>query len=471
MADLSGKFRYLARNSIALFIGNFASKLLVFFLLPLYTAVLTTEEYAIADLISTTSKLLFIVMTLSVSDAMLRFAMDAKYDKSQILLAGLSVWGLGIPLAIGIGICLYCIPSLASFADFAAIAVALYVFTALEHVLSCFVKGLEKIKLISIVGVISTCIVTVSNIVMLLVFRWGITGYLLSYVLAHFVACVIYFFAGKVYRYLRVQRLDTHLLKQMLAYSIPLIFTQICWQLDASAAKYIVKGFSDDATVGLLSAALKIPAIVTMVITLFTQAWNLSAIKENDAEDSKEFYDSMFEVFMAVIVLGGGALILGAEILGSVLLQGEFFIAWRYVPFHILAFVCNSVTAFVGSFYLAKKQTKNLIAAVALGTVINIVLNIILFPRVGLVGTGISATVGYLIISLLRLHKCEKEKTFSYNKLTVLLSFLLLLALSICMTYAEGLTMYAIGGALFAAVTAINLPSVFKFIKRIIKKK
>ena len=470
MADLSGKYRYLARNSIALFVGNFASKLLVFFLLPLYTAVLTTEEYAIADLISTTSKLLFVVLSLSVSDAMLRFAMDKKYDKSQILLAGLSVWGMGVPVTVGIGICLYCIPAFGDFADYAVIAVALYLFTALEHVLSCFVKGLEKIRLISVVGVISTGIVTVSNIVMLVLFRWGITGYLLSYVLAHFVACVIYFFAGKVYRYLRVQRLDMRLLKQMLAYSVPLIFTQICWQLDASAAKYIVKGFSDDATVGLLSAAMKIPAVVTMVTTLFTQAWNLSAIKENDAEDSKEFYDSMFEIYMSVIVLGGGALILGSEILGAILLRGDFFVAWRYVPFHILAFVCNSITAFVGSFFLAKKQTKTLVAAVALGAALNIVFNIVLFPRIGLVGTGISATIGYLTISLLRLRKCEKDKTFSYNKVTMLISFVLLLTLSICMTYGKGIGMYVIGSVLFAAIMAVNMPSVFKFVKRIIKR-
>lgn len=467
MSNLSSKYRYVAKNSIALFIGNFASKLLVFFLLPLYTSILTTSEYAVADLINTTIGLLHVVFSLSFSDAILRFAMDERNDKTKILTVGLSVFAVGGIVVGGIGFVVYFIPAFKTYSEYALVAVLLYVSSSLEKLFASFVKGLENIKLISIVGVISTCVVITSNLIMLVLLKWGITGYLLSYVLSHFVACVVYFFAGRVYRYLRFERVERKFFFQMLAYSAPLIFTQICWQLDASAAKYIVNFFSDDATVGMLSAALKIPAVLTLVITLFSQAWNLSAIKEDGTEGSKEFYGNMFDVYWSLIVLVSSGMIIGVELLAHILLKGDFLYAWRYIPFHILAFVCNSISSFLGSFYLAKKQTKALLRAVLLGTGINIALNIVLFPQIGLVGTGVAAIVGYLTIAWLRLNNCMKEKIFFFNKWKVFFSFFIMVLLSVCMTFGSGILMYIISCILFILILIVNLPSVFGLLKKL----
>ena len=58
------KYKYLAKNTLVFFIGSFASKILVFLLLPLYTSVLSTSEYAISDLMNTSVNLLNMVLTL-----------------------------------------------------------------------------------------------------------------------------------------------------------------------------------------------------------------------------------------------------------------------------------------------------------------------------------------------------------------------------------------------------------------------
>ena len=52
-----GNYKYLAKNIGVLALSNFATKLLSFFLVPLYTSILTTEEYgtcrmgSVADLL------------------------------------------------------------------------------------------------------------------------------------------------------------------------------------------------------------------------------------------------------------------------------------------------------------------------------------------------------------------------------------------------------------------------------------
>ena len=73
---MNSKYKKLFRNVGLLTIGNFASKLLTFLLIPIYTNVLTTTEYGVADLIFTTVSLLYPVFSLLMSEAVMRFALD-----------------------------------------------------------------------------------------------------------------------------------------------------------------------------------------------------------------------------------------------------------------------------------------------------------------------------------------------------------------------------------------------------------
>ena len=49
------RYKQLMKNMGLLTIGNFASKLLSFLLVPLYTNVLTTKEYGTFDIVVTTA--------------------------------------------------------------------------------------------------------------------------------------------------------------------------------------------------------------------------------------------------------------------------------------------------------------------------------------------------------------------------------------------------------------------------------
>ena len=80
------KYKKLLTDTGLFVVSNFASKLLIFLLLPLYTNVLSTEEYAVADLITTTINLTFPVLTLSITEATLRFAFDKNVKKMKFFL-------------------------------------------------------------------------------------------------------------------------------------------------------------------------------------------------------------------------------------------------------------------------------------------------------------------------------------------------------------------------------------------------
>ena len=70
------KYGYLAKNTLLFTVSSFSSKILSFLLVPLYTNVLSTADYGIADIVSTTSTLLTFVVSLNISESVLRFAID-----------------------------------------------------------------------------------------------------------------------------------------------------------------------------------------------------------------------------------------------------------------------------------------------------------------------------------------------------------------------------------------------------------
>ena len=88
--------RYLMKNTIIFTLGNFGSKLISFFLIPLYTNVLTTTEYGVVDLVVTVGTVAVPVLTLNISESVMRFALDKDADKQKITQIGTGVLLIGM---------------------------------------------------------------------------------------------------------------------------------------------------------------------------------------------------------------------------------------------------------------------------------------------------------------------------------------------------------------------------------------
>ena len=80
---MNSKYKYLIKNTGILAISNFSSKLLVFFLVPIYTSVLSTAEYGTYDLAMSTVLLLYPVLSVNIVDCVLRFSMVKGADHTK----------------------------------------------------------------------------------------------------------------------------------------------------------------------------------------------------------------------------------------------------------------------------------------------------------------------------------------------------------------------------------------------------
>ena len=73
------KYLYLIKNIGVLTLSNLGSKILAFLLIPLYTSVLSTEQYGVFDLAQTTVSLCIPILSINISSAALRLKIKRMY--------------------------------------------------------------------------------------------------------------------------------------------------------------------------------------------------------------------------------------------------------------------------------------------------------------------------------------------------------------------------------------------------------
>lgn len=398
---MRNKYFYLAKNVFLFALNGFLPKILSFILIPIYTGYLTTAEYGISDLLTTTVQLLVPIFTLDIQDAVMRFAMDKAYKKEDVFSSALRIIGTGsvVVACLCVAVSFLRIPGVEN--SYLLFLVIMYVTTAVQNSFSLFCRGIDQVKVIVVASVMNSVITLSANILFLVVFRWGLTGYLAANSIGHCVALVYMFFGAKLYRYIR-WKVTPGVSKAMRAFSFPLIFSVIAWWVNNASDRYILSWIAGVSVSGVYAVAYKIPNLLSVFQNIFTQAWSISAIKEFDKDDTDGFIGNMYSTMNFAMVLVCSCIMLVNVPVAKLLYSNEFFEAWRYVPPLLISVVFNAMALFIGSIFTAVKDTKTLSVSTIVGAVVNTVCNVIFINFWGAYGAAMATLVGYAVTLAMR---------------------------------------------------------------------
>lgn len=396
------KSKYLIKNIGILTISNFASKILVFLLVPLYTSVLTTEEYGIFDMVVATTQLVFPLFSLNIVDAVMRFSMDKSKNGEQVGIIGLRFALVSIIPVICFLVFEKCVGIVNEIDDYLWLILLYYVFYILHQYCVQLAKGQERVAHLGISGVISTIVLIVSNVLFLLVYKIGLKGFFYSNILSLMIPTMYLAYKVSIWKYFHFLETDRELKAQMLRYCIPLIFTTISWWVNNASDRYAVTFLIGAAANGLLSAAYKIPSILNTIQQIFVQAWQISAIKEYKGNKTKEFYGETFASINLLMCIFCCFLFIFLRTISLFLFKKEFSSAWLYVPFLLIASVLNSASGLMGPILLAKKDSSGMARSAIAGGICNIVLNIALVLVIGIQGVTIATAISSALIYIIR---------------------------------------------------------------------
>ena len=465
-----GKYSYLAKNIGLLTLSSFATKLLSFFLVPLYTNILTTTEYGTYDILYTTIGVLLPILTLNIQESVLRFSLDEKYDKEAIITVGMRYLLIGSGITV-IGLVINNIFGFSALGrEYAVFFFLTFFVQALSGIILSYIRGIDKIAELSFSSIIASVVAIGANILFLVVFQWGLVGYFLANIIGSLVQSCYLMIRAHVIRDTNLKNRYETETKGMLDYCKPMIANSVAWWINNASDRYIIIFFCGLAENGIYSVASKIPSILNIFQSIFNQAWTLSAVKDFDPEDKNGFFANTYKAYNCLMVIVCSAIIVLNKVLAKFLYAKDFYIAWRYVPWLTIAILFGALSGYLGGIFSAVKDSKIFAQSTMIGAVTNIILNLIFTPIWGPLGAAIATAICYFVVWVIRYYHSKKYINFKINIFRDIVTYMLLLVQSVVILFiSTSWILYGLEVALFVAIIFLYYNDIKLIINKILK--
>ena len=463
------QYKYLLKNIGFLTLSNFTTKLLSFFLVPLYTNILTTTDYGIYDMLNITVGIMIPIVTLNIQEGMLRFALDRNYDRGAIVTVGIRCLLMGSIITI-ISIIINGIFGINSVLKTYAIFFFFMFFSqALGGIIPFYVRGIGRIRDLSETSVIASAVTIGLNILFLVGFKWGLIGYFLANIIGSLVQCIWLAIRAHMFQDIHLLKKYPKEAKELLNYSRPLIANGIAWWANNAADRYVITFFCGIAEDGIYSAASKVPSILNIFQTIFNQTWALSVVKDYDPEDKSGFFANTYRVYNCLMTIACSAIIVGDKILAHFLYAKDFYSAWICVPWLTIAILFGAMSGYIGGFFTAIRNSKIQATSTVTGAVTNIILNFIFTPIVGILGAAIATTVCYAEVFIIRFIQLKKYIQLRINITRDIISYVLLIIQSLILLLVEQpILLYGILGGLFFIICLMYIKDIKLVLKNVL---
>ncbi len=434
--EKTGKKSYLLKNMALFTVGSFVSKLLVFFLVPFYTSVLTESEYGIADVMQSSLLLLVPLLSINAGETALRYCLEYTDDRNLILITGFKKVGFSvIPVTAGALLFSFIFPEQRVYF---LLFIILYIADSFYEYLLLYCQGCEEVQKMICGSVASTVLVIASNIVFLLKFRMGIYGYLFAQMIAFSGAALIMFFLVDGPERIRTCVKNEALRAEMTGYGRSmLVYSTASWANNAIDRYYILFMLGSVQN-GLYGVAYKIPAILLTLQRIFAMAWQMSAVKEYKGDDRESFFSEMYGYYQTVLILGCGGILLFLKLIAFIMFRRSFYEAFIFVPPLLISVIFGAMEGFLGSIALAFKDGKSMGYATGAGAVINIILNFVLIRYFGTMGAAVATLVSYFLMFALAFIFVRKHVKLKVNIIRDAAAYFLLLLESALIIFNAG---------------------------------
>lgn len=416
----------LVKNTIIITIGKVCTQLITFFLLPVYTALLSTEEYGTIDLLNTLVSLCLPIVTFQIEQALFRHLIDSRNNESEIKNT-ITTTLVTITVQSIIYLLLFAIISPFihnQYKYYLATNVIACIFSSIMLQIS---RGLGDNKKYAVGSFITAFTTVILNVVFIVGFRWGAYGMLTASLIGNIVCSIYIFITKKVYKYIKFKLYSKQLLKKLWKYSLPLIPNAISWWIFNSSDRIIVSSLLGIGENGILSAAYKFSSVYITIYNIFNMTWTESASLHINDKDASKFISNTMNVVLNLFTSICFGIIVLMPFIFPIMINEKFENAYNQIPILMLSSLFNVVVGLLSVIYVAKKDTKAVAKTSIMAAIINLIVNLGLIKVIGLYAASISTLAAYLIMAVYRMYDVKKYVKIKLDIKFILISLLMMI--------------------------------------------
>ena len=404
-------------------LSTILARIINFLFVPIYTRLLSPESYGVVTEFMAYIAVLQVVLVLGLETGCFRFAnkdgVDPKkvYSNAFVTVFCISATFLALMIAFAVPI-----SSALGYEGYQSCIIYMGGILALDSITAIlFAKLRQENKALkfAIFKTIKIITETAANLVLFLWFpKYCATAgnsWLLNFIpatpdfsyviFAIFISCLV---CGLLFipDYLRLSfRLDPKLLRQMLAYSIPLMVAALPGVINDFLDRILFRYFDTNAeawrsSLGLYQAAVKLAVIMNLFIQMFRYAAEPFFFRRAKEKDSRELYASVQEYFTAFCGLVFLGVILYIDII-ALILGPQFRSAVGVVPVMLLSYMILGMLFNVSMWYKLSGKTDMAIWITLSGLAVTAVVIVIFMPKYSYWAAAFGHLASYVVMFII----------------------------------------------------------------------
>ena len=433
----------LIKNTSYYTVGSLLPKIGAFILLPIYLKYLSPTDYGIVTSLQVLNAVFIVVLTFSMPRALYRIYYDYSSKIEQKQLLGTVLITVLVLSVVSTGIFFLMHKQMQKiyisipFYPYYAYAFAAVFFQAL-HVLPTIFLQIEGraatfIKLGLSLFLVKNFIILVS----IMRYSRGARGYLEAELIAAVIFLPIYYFViHKEIILVWKRRMFLNVLK----FSLPIIPSILsAWILNLSDRIFIERYFSA-AEVGIYSLGYQIAGLVLIFSIAFKKAYDPYFYKIANTVDRKKAEEKLYKtnfVFVFTLLLLTFVLSLFAREGIALFLSADYYGSIQIIPVISLSYLMSQNSALLNVMMFQKKKTLFVMYITLGSAVLNIFLNYILIPRLGITGAAYATLISFTVVFVASYFLAKKTFFIPYNWRKLIPAFVLMAGIYLGFTYAE----------------------------------
>jgi len=448
-------FKRLSSQTIIYGLGDAVIKAISFFLIPLYTRLLTKDQVGDIALLNYIELILILILSLGLNSAVLKVFHDYETDKDKkqvfstaFIFSGFVAILILVILFFNVDILSKLIFESSENSIYLKFVIGSVLFNIFRLLALAYYRSIEKPLNYSILNILHFITLVGLNIFHVLYLKQEILGAVKSSLYTAiflFVIVTIVIFRKTGFGFSKI------MLSKLLQFGLPIVpGTVASWMLTISD-RYLLNWFTTSAEVGLYDIAYKLGMIINMVLVMpFRTAWLPFVFSIQKKEEANKIYAGALTYFLFIATFIFLMISLFSKEIILIVTTSEYLNGAKAIPLISLAYIFFGLYYIVDIGILLKVKTIYYTIITGIGAVVNIGLNIIFIPKFGMMAAAVNTLIAYFLLFVLMYRVSGRIYPIGYEKIRIL------------KIISVGLILYLIGN--FISVNSLMLSIMIKIL-------
>lgn len=416
------------------FIYGFASiigKLVAVFLMPIYTSILTREEYGAMAMIVSIQGIIGLFSNLNIHSGIARDYKEEGIDRTKLISTGfLSILGISLTI-MSIMICTQSFwqQTILSLDERFSRAFFIMLLTIPASSMLSYFSIMTRFKrkpiLYSIGTIIQLAIQIAISIIGVVVLRYGIAS-LFAGILCGELFGIMYF--SYINRCNIRFTFCKEYLKRALLFAIPTLPAILAGWIDSSVGQIIIGKYISKTDLGVYSIALQLASVFSLINIALHNVWSPYLYENYKKEGFIKEINKLYTIIVLVLTIIAVTVSLMSKEIILLLSNSSYLNATQYFTLLCIPMCIYLLFPIVSSGISISRDTKYIGISYTIGSIMNIVFMFLLIKHIGIIAVPISLGISRITTYSLYYYVSKKKGVIVLpNKILILLIFSILI--------------------------------------------